>query len=132
MSALATTAIGQELEAFADDFEFAAFLAGFLVVPGIHLQTAFDVNAAALAEVLLGEFRLTTPEGDVDEGGLFLFLSLVVVPNPVDGEGDVRHCRAFGGVAQFRIPGEIPDKHDFVEIGHSDEEVGGTRGETQG
>ena len=113
-------AIGHELEVVADDFEAAAFFTGFLVIPGVHLEAAFDVGAAALGEVLLGEFGLAAPEGDIDEGGVFLFLSLFVVPDAVDGEGDVRDGFAAGGVAQFGISGEIADEHDFVEIGHSE------------
>lgn len=113
-------AIGKELEAFSDDFEFAAFLAGFLVVPSVHLEAAFDVCAAALGEVLLGEFRLAAPEGDIDEDRLFLLLVLLVVPNAVDRKGDIRHGGAFGSVSQFGIPGEVPDEHDFVQIGHND------------
>ena len=126
-----STAIGEKLECFTDDFEFAAFFSSFLVVPGVHLEAAFDVGTASFGEVLLGEFRLASPESDVHEGGVLLFLALVVIPYPVDSKGDIRHGGALGGVAQFGIPGEVPDEHDFVQIGHSDGENAERGGGTQ-
>jgi len=113
-ASIAAFAVGHELESFADDFEFAAFFAGFLVIPGVHLETSFDVGAASLAQILLGEFGLAAPQGDIDKGGFLLFLALVVIPNAVDGERDIRHGGSLGSVSQFRIPGQVSDQHDFV------------------
>ena len=129
--ARATSSVWQELQVFSDHLEFAAFLAGFLVVPSIHLQAAFDVGAASLGEILLGELRLAAPQGDIDEDGFFLFLVLFVVPDAVNGKGDVRDGGALGCEPQFRIPCEVPDEHDFIEIGHNNEEVGSPGGRCQ-
>ena len=115
----ATPAVGQELQAFAYYFEFAAFFASFLVVPSVHLQAAFNIGTTAFGEVLLGEFRLTPPERDIDKDCFFLLLILLVVPNPVNGKRNVRNRSALGRVTQFRVTGQIPDEHNFVKIGHS-------------
>ena len=73
---------------------------------------------------MLGEFRLASPERDFDEGRFLLFLALVVVPDAVDGHADFGNSGALRSVAQFGIPGEIADEHDFVEIGHNREDSG--------
>ena len=88
------------------------------VVDSPELEAALDIGGAALGQILLGDFRLTSPEGDINEGGFLLALALFVVPDPVDGQPEFRHGGAFGRVAQLGIPGEIADEHDFVEIGH--------------
>lgn len=113
------SAVREELEGFSDDFKFAAFFAGFLVVPSIHLETAFNIDSASFGEVLLGKFCLAPPKGDIHEDGFFLFLVLFVVPDAIDGKGNVRDGGALGCVPKLGIPGEIPDEHDFVEIGHN-------------
>jgi len=124
---LGTLAAGEELEVFADHLEFAAFLAGGFIVPSVEVEAAFDVNWATFAEVLLGEFRLASPEGDVDESGFLLLAFLFIHPNAVDGEAEFGDGGAFWSVAQFGISGEISDEHDFVEIGHGKREAGGFR-----
>src|SRR5690606_22531458 len=121
-SAGATLSIRKELQVFTDDFQLAALLAGLLVVPGIHLEAALDVSAAAFGQILLGKLRLTSPEGDVDEGGFLLALVLLVGPDAVDRKPEIRDGGSLWRVPEFRIPREIPDEHDFVEIGH---DVGG-------
>ena len=112
-------AAGEELQVFADDFQFAAFLTGGLVIPGVEIQTAFDVNRIALCQVLLRKLCLAAPERDIDEGGFLLFLALFVFPDAVDREAEFGDGGSFGRVAQFGIPCEIPDEHDFVEICHT-------------
>ncbi len=126
-AALGTLPAGEELEVFADHLEFAAFLACGFIVPGVEVETTFDVNWAAFAEVLLSEFRLASPEGDVDESGFLLFAFLFIHPNAVDGEAEFGDGGTFGSVAQFGVSGEIADQHDFVEIGHGKSEAGGFR-----
>lgn len=111
---VSTTAIGKELEVFSDDFEFAAFFSRFFIVPRIHLKAAFDVNAAAFVEVLLGKVGLPAPEGDIDEDGFFLLLVLLVGPDTVDGQRDVGNMGSARGVTAIRVSGEIADEHDFV------------------
>ena len=108
------------MHVLADDSELAAFFAGFLVVPSVEIQATFDVDRSSFREILLSELGLASPEGDFDECGLFLFLTLVIIPNTVDGHADFRNRSAFGSVAKFGISGEIADEHDFVEIGHNE------------
>ena len=46
-----------------------------------------------------------------------------------NGKAEVADGGSFRGVAQFRIPGEIPDEHDFVEVCHNEVRVGDGVGE---
>ena len=127
ISATAATAARfgtEKLEGFADNLELAALLAGGLVVPRVELETTFDVARIALGEILLGDLGLATPESDIHESGVLLLLALFVPPDAVDGEPELGDSRALGRVTQFRIPREVPDEHDFVEIGHNRMEGG--------
>src|SRR5256714_12733537 len=47
-TAAATRATAEELETFADNFQFAALLPRLFVVPSVELQTPFDENGASL------------------------------------------------------------------------------------
>lgn len=111
---VSATGVWEELEAFGNDFEFAAFLACLFIFPGVHLEAAFDEAAAASGEVLLGEFSLASPESDIDVGSFFLFFVALVEPSAIDREGDVGDGGSFGGVAQFGISSEISEEEYFV------------------
>src|ERR1035438_1965755 len=49
-------ASSQQHQVVDDDLGLVFLLAGFLVVPGIAMQAAFDVNLATLLQVLGGDF----------------------------------------------------------------------------
>ena len=115
---------GEELEGLANHLEFAAFLTGGLVVPGVEVESALDVDRATFGEVLLDGFRLAAPEGDVDKGGFLLLAFLVIRPCAVDREAELGDRGAAWGVAEFGITGEVPDEHDFIEVCHNEVRVG--------
>ena len=119
----AAITVAEELHVFTDDFQLVALLTVF-VLPGVELETAFDIDGPSFAEVLLGQFGLFAPEGDIDKGGFFLALPIVVLKIAIDGQTDVCHGSAFGGEANLRVAGEVPDQHDFVQIGHNAAIVG--------
>jgi len=127
LGATTTTAaaitVAEELHVFTDDFQLVALLTVF-VLPGVELETAFDIDGPSFAEVLLGQFGLFAPEGDIDKGGFFLALPIVVLKIAIDGQTDVCHGSAFGGEANLGVAGEVPDQHDFVQIGHNAAIVG--------
>lgn len=100
-------AAGEELDVFSDHAQLGALLAGCLVFPGIQLKTPFYKDAAPLAEIVAGHFRLAVPEGDVHEGGFFLAFAVVSGVIAVDGKADVRDGRTLGRVAQFGVGSEV-------------------------
>jgi hypothetical protein len=78
-SASATSVITFSTEhrhVFADNPQFAAFLAGFPIIPGIKLQATFDQNRPTFCEVFTGDFRSASPQRDIDECRLVLPLSI--------------------------------------------------------
>src|SRR5713101_1195462 len=46
-----TRSAAEQLHRFANDAKSGSFLPSLLVVPGVHLQTAFDENGAALFQI---------------------------------------------------------------------------------
>lgn len=125
--ALATTtaaiAVAEELHVFTDDFQLVALLTVF-VLPSVELETAFDIDGPSFAEVLLSELGLLAPESHIHKGRFFLAFAVVVLKIAIDGQTDVCHGSAFGGEANLGVAGEVPDQHDFVQIGHNAAIVG--------
>src|SRR5207249_1439381 len=78
-SAFALPAAGlavHELEALDDDAELGLLLVGFLVFPGVELETPFDEDGAAFAEVLAHHLAGPTPGFAVNERDLLVLLAL--------------------------------------------------------
>ena len=92
-----------------DHAEFAALLAGLLIVPWSSFKTAFDQNRTALLHVLPDRFRLFAESVNVNEGDFFLFFAgLGSFQCAVHGQAELRDRRALRGIAQLRIAREIP------------------------
>ena len=108
----------EELEILAHHAELAALLAGGLVLPTVELETALDVDRAALLAVLAGDLGLTAPEGHVDEGRLLALLATLGGVDTVHGDAEIGDRASLGGVFDFGVTGDIPDQHHFVEVGH--------------
>ena len=56
---------GEELEGFGDDADFGAFLAAGFVVPGVEVESSFDVERGAFGAEFGDGFGGFSPEGDV-------------------------------------------------------------------
>ena len=113
-----TTLAADELHVLADHAQTGALLASRFVVPLVELQTALDKDRAAFGEVLSGQLGLTPPQGDVDVGDFLNSLAIVTGANPVYRHAKVTNRSSLGSVTDFEIPGDIPEKHDFVDVGH--------------
>ncbi|MEY4482977.1 MAG: hypothetical protein RL693_429 [Verrucomicrobiota bacterium] len=109
----------KKLHHFTNHTETAALLSGLLVLPGIHLESAFDENGAALGEILAGEFGEPCPENHIDISDFFTFLSVVSRVNPIHRNGEIGDGAAFRSITDFRVTGEIPHEHYFIVGGHS-------------
>lgn len=119
--------VTQELHLLADDTEACALLSGLLILPRVHLQTAFDENGAAFVEVFTGEFCQLGPEHDVHKGDFLHTLSAFGAVNAVHGQANVAHRTAFGGVTHLGVAGEIANEHDFIVGGHISPPLGTVR-----
>ena len=98
-----TLAIRQELEVVGNDLEFAALLAGGLVIPDIHLEASFDEHPAALGEIFLCVFGTRPPYGHVHKGR-FIFPTAVAILNlAIHRNPEVRNRGAFRRVPEFGI-----------------------------
>jgi len=124
LAALTTssTLASDELHVLTDDAESLALLAGCLIVPLVKLQTALDEDGTSFGEILSGEFGLTSPKGDIDVGHFFDSLSVVPGANAVHGHAEVTNRCSLRSITDFKIPGDIPEEHDFVNVGHREKE----------
>src|SRR5581483_7281361 len=98
------TPAAQQHHVIDDDLGAVLLLTGFLVVPGIGAQPAFDIDLAAFLQVLAGDLSGALPGGDV-------------VPL-IGGQGELGHGRALGGVLDFGIFAEVTDEDDLIDALH--------------
>jgi hypothetical protein len=106
------------LVVFTDNAELAALLTRGLILPAIELETALDEDGAAFLAVLGRGLRGASPKGNIDIGGLLTAFSSLRGEGAVHGDADIRDSLPLGGVFDFRITGDIPDNHHFIEVGH--------------
>src|SRR5699024_2241472 len=84
-----------------------AVLAGVLV----GAQRAFDIHLAALAQVLLSDFRQLAEHLDpVPFGALLLLAGLLVGPRFAGGHAQGAHGAAASGVAHVGVGAEVADE----------------------
>ena len=94
-----------------------SFLA-ILPFPFAGLQATFDVDAAALLQVLahgLGEF---VPADDREPLRLLLALSVLSSVRAIHGHVKLRDGRTVRGIAHLGIRPEVTAEHHFVEPRH--------------
>ena len=113
------TATTKQLHAVSNNLQLGSFLAGFLVVPLVHLQATFDECRATLGKVFASNLCGSSPQRNVDKRHFFTaFVGAFVRVVVVDCQSDVADCRAPGGVTHLRVTGQIAHQNDFVERGH--------------
>src|SRR5699024_3382560 len=113
-TALAAAPGIQHLHFVGDDFRAVPVLAD-LALPFARLQAAFDVDLAALTQILAGNFAQATEHDNAMPFGAFLhFAGLFVPPAIRRGDANIRDRRATSGVTRFRIGAEIANKYDFI------------------
>ena len=108
----------EKLEPLTDHAQLGALLAAGFIFPAVELQAAFHENGFSLLGVFADDFGLTPPEGDVHKGGFLAFFAAFGGEGAADGQSDFGHGCSLRGVLDLGIPGDVPDEHDFVEIGH--------------
>ena len=113
-----TSAPTDESKFLKDDTELASALSGVFVLPLVELEAALNEDRPPFLHILAKRFGLFSEGVHIDESGLVLLLSFGVPPHAVDGEAQLGHRGALGGVAQFRIPGQVAHQDDFVEACH--------------
>ena len=108
---------GKELHSLGDDVKFGPFLAVFF--PRVELQSAFDKDRGAFAEVLAHEFGHPTKKRDIDEGCFVNPFSRCVLSPIVHSDRVLanRHS-AIGSMADLDISGKVTDEYDAVVTGH--------------
>ena len=78
------------------------------------MQTSFDVDFAALFQVLAGNLGQPLPQNDVVPLGSVLPLAGLVFIAFVGGQREFRHRCAGRGVFQFRVLPKIANQNDFI------------------
>src|SRR5438445_9219221 len=57
----------EQLHVLGHHAQARSLLPGLLVVPTVHLQPPFNANRSAFFQVLAGDLRCSSPEGDIDK-----------------------------------------------------------------
>jgi hypothetical protein len=114
----AAFAAAEELEVLEDNFHFAAFLTGRLVVPSVELEAAFDEERTALGQILGDGFALFAPGLDIDKGRLIAGGAGLVLELAVNRESELADGGALRRDPEFRITRQVANEHYFVEGGH--------------
>src|SRR5262245_31610509 len=116
--AATVAAPAEELHGVGDHFHGLA-LGAVLRLPLPPLEAAVDGHRAALREVLRAVLALVAPDGDVEVVRLLRpFARRAVLAPRVDGETEAADGSAAGCVAELRIPREVSDEHDAIDVGH--------------
>ena len=79
------------------------------------LDAALQINLAAFAQVLAGDFGQTAVHSDVVPFGALYALTVAVVPSFTGGNAEITDCLAVGHVADFGVAPQAADKDDFVQ-----------------
>src|SRR5581483_5129408 len=112
------TPAAQQHHVIDDDLGAVLLLTGFLVVPGIGAQPAFDIDLAAFLQVLAGDLSGALPGGDVVPLSAVLPVAVLVFEPLIGGQGELGHGRALGGVLDFGIFAEVTDEDDLIDALH--------------
>ena len=80
------------------------------------LEAALDEDAVALAELLGGALGAVAEDADAEPVGALVDPAALVVGLAVaDGDGELGHRPAAGGVAHLRVAAQVADDHDLAE-----------------
>lgn len=74
------------------------------VLPLTLRQGSFDVNLAALSEVLIGYLCLVAPEGDAKSGSMIVRFTRLILSPFGGGDGKIAYRRPLGGIPKLRVP----------------------------
>jgi hypothetical protein len=97
------------------DFRGVTLLA-FFIGPFARTDAAFNVNLRPFFQVLAADFGQLAEEGNAVPLGQFLFLAgCLVFPALAGRHGDIAHCFAARGVANFRVFTQVPDDDCLID-----------------
>src|SRR5271165_6323650 len=115
-AAFATLALASDQGQFvSQDFRPVLFLPGLFVVPGLVVDASFDVNRAALFQVLARDFG-GAPEGlDVVPLGLVLPVAVLVFHRRTGGQRKGGNGHATRGGLHFRVLAQVAQQNHFVD-----------------
>ena len=109
MIASAATLATDELHILANNAQTRTLLTSLLIIPLIKLEATFDEDRTAFAQVLSSKLGLTPPEGNINVSDFLNSLSVVAGPDPVHRHTEITNCGSLGSIANFEIPGDIPE-----------------------
>src|SRR5262245_57562759 len=86
-----------------------SLLPSLLVVPSIHLQPTFDENRSAFFQILAGDLRRSSPQGDVDKCDFLAFLAAVSRVRAIDRDTEIAHGAAFGCITDLGVARDVAE-----------------------
>src|SRR5256886_14071399 len=106
------------MHALANDAQPCSLLPGLLVLPAVHLQTAFDENWPSFLQVFAGDLSQACPEHNVNISDFLASFSAVGGINAVYGDAEIADCAALWRVTHFGVASEISEQNNFVKARH--------------
>src|ERR1019366_2587387 len=116
--ATAFAASAEQDDVIADDVGHVFFLTGLLVVPGVGSDAAFDINLAALLQILSGDLRQSLPKHDVVPFSAVLPVAVFVLVALIGRQGKFGHRLALRRVFVLGILAQVFGQNDFVYAFH--------------
>src|SRR4029453_9210425 len=108
----------EQLHVLSHHAQTRSLLSGLLVVPRVHLEPSFDENRSAFFQVLAGNLRCSSPEGDIDKRDFLALFAAVSRVSPIYCDAEIADGASFGRVTHFRITRDISKQQNFVEVRH--------------
>ena len=93
-------------------------LGAVFIFPLAGLNAAFDINGAALREVLVTHLGGLSPDDDAVPFGSLLALAALVVPGLAGRQGEVYDGLAVRSRTELRIATEVTDENCFIDTCH--------------
>src|SRR5262249_42591377 len=115
-AALAVAAAAEELDAVGDDLDGLAFRA-VLRLPLAPPQFPVDADRASLGQVLRAALGLVAEDGDAEVVRRVDPVARLVALAVVDRDPQAADGRAAGRVPQLRVPRQVSDQYDAVDVG---------------
>src|SRR5579884_631463 len=112
---VAVSSAAEELDAVGDDL-YGLALGAVLRLPLAPAELAVDPDRPALGQVLGAVLGLVAEDGDAEVVGRVDPVARLVALAVVDRDPQAADRRAAGRVAELRIPRQVPDQYDAVDV----------------
>jgi hypothetical protein len=110
--------VSEKLDGIRHDPELRPLLPRLFVLPGLHLQAPLDKDAPSFLEILGRILSGPSPDGDIDEGGFLLTLSVFARPDAIQGNPEIGDGGSVFGFSELGLASQVSDECDTIVTAH--------------